>query len=157
MGREGSGGKRGRGPGRPFVKGESGNPAGRPPGSKNLTKLLMERLDDRAEELIDALIERALQGDGAATRIIAERAMPAQKGMLVDFELPERRPDGSMDPVKVQESLLEAVASGKITPADAANISIIFDRIISAKNELLFEQKVFATEQEVIKIAKMVK
>ena len=157
MGNEGGGEKRGRGPGRPFAKGESGNPSGRPPGSKNLTKLLMERLDGRAEELIDALIDRALKGDGAATRIIADRAMPAQKGMLVDFELPEKRPDGSMDPVKVQESLLEAVASGKITPADAANLSIIFDRMMAAKNELLFEQKVLATEQEVMRIAKMVK
>jgi hypothetical protein len=83
--------------------------------------------------------------------------MPVQKGMLVDFELPDRRPDGSMDPVKVQESLLEAVASGKITPSDAANISIIFDRMMNAKNELLFEQKVLGTEQEVLRIAKMVK
>ena len=146
-----------RGRGRPFKAGQSGNPAGRPKGSKNLTKLLLERLDDRAELLIDAIIDRALKGDGAATKIIAERAMPAQKGMLVDFELPERRPDGSMDPVKVQESFLEAVASGKITPADAANLSIIFDRMMAAKNELLFEQKVLATEQEVMRIAKMVK
>ena len=149
--------KQGRGRGRPFEPGQSGNPAGRPKGSKNLTKLLLERLDDRAEELIDALIDRALKGDGAATKIISDRAMPVQKGMLVDFELPDRRPDGSMDPVKVQESLLEAVASGKITPSDAANISIIFDRMMNAKNDLLFEQKVLATEQEVMRIAKMVK
>ena len=149
--------KAARGRGRPFPPGQSGNPAGRPKGSKNLTKLLLERLDDRADELIDAIIDRALKGDGAATKIIAERAMPAQKGMLVDFELPERRPDGSMDLVKVQESLLEAVASGKITPTDAANLSIIFDRMMAAKNELLFEQKVLATEQEVMRIAKIVK
>ena len=149
--------KAARGRGRPFQPGQSGNPAGRPKGSKNLTKLLLERLDDRADELIDAIIDRALKGDGAATKIIAERAMPAQKGMLVDFELPERRPDGSMDLVKVQESLLEAVASGKITPTDAANLSIIFDRMMAAKNELLFEQKVLATEQEVMRIAKIVK
>ena len=83
--------------GRPFKQGESGNPAGRPVGSKSMTKLLMERLDGRAEELIDALIDRALKGDGAATKIISDRVMPVQRGSFVDFDLPERLPDGSMD------------------------------------------------------------
>lgn len=78
--------------GRPFKQGESGNPAGRPVGSKSMTKLLMERLDGRAEELIDALIDRALKGDGAATKIISDRVMPVQRGSFVDFDLPERAP-----------------------------------------------------------------
>ena len=157
MGKEGGGEKRGRGPGRPFAKGEGGNPSGRPPGSKNLTKLLMERLDGRAEELIDALIDRALKGDGAATRIISDRVMPIQKGSFVDFELPERLPDGSMDMVKVQESLLEAVATGKVTPADAAHISMIFDKIMSARNEVYFHDQVFEAVNEVQRIGKLVK
>lgn len=157
MGGDGEGQKRGRGPGRPYQKGESGNRAGRPPGSKNLTKLLLDRLEGRAEELIDALIERAMQGDGAATRIISDRAMPIQKGSFVDFELPERLPDGSMDMVKVQESLLEAVAAGKVTPADAAHLSTIFDKIMSARNEAYFHDQVFDAVNEVKKIGKLVK
>ncbi|MBU3731926.1 MAG: hypothetical protein FGM26_10365 [Beijerinckiaceae bacterium] len=117
----------------------------------------MERLDGRAEELIDALIDRALKGDGAATRIISDRVMPIQKGSFVDFELPERLPDGSMDMVKVQESLLEAVATGKVTPADAAHISMIFDKIMSARNEVYFHDQVFEAVNEVQRIGKLVK
>ena len=146
-----------RGPGRPFPPGESGNPTGRPKGTKNLNKLLMEKLEDRADEIIETLIARALKGDHGAMKIISDRVMPVQKGTLVDFELPERLPDGSMDMVKVQESLLEAVASGKVSPHDAANISVIFDKIISAKNEAHFHDQVFDMVDKVQKIEKFIK
>lgn len=157
MGRDENEPRKPRGRGRPFRPGQSGNPAGRPQGSKNLTKLLLEKLDARADELIDNLIERALKGDASATKIISDRVMPVQKGSFVDFDLPERLPDGSMDIVKVQENLLEAVALGKITPADAAHISLIFDKIMSARNEAYFHDKVFEVVNEVEKIEKLVK
>ena len=157
MGRDENEPKKPRGRGRPFRPGESGNPAGRPQGSKNLTKLLLEKLDARADELIDSLIERALKGDAAATKIISDRVMPVQKGSFVDFVLPERLPDGSMDIVKVQENLLEAVALGKITPADAAHISMIFDKIMSARNEIYFHDQVFDMVDKVQKIEKLIK
>lgn len=153
--KNGSGG--GRGKGRPYQKGESGNPSGRPRGSKNLNKLLLEKIEERSEEIIEVLIERALKGDNGAMKIISDRVMPVPKGVLVDFELPERLPDGSLDMVRVQESLLEAVASGQITPNDAASISIIFDRIMAAKNETFFHDQVLDAVDRVQNIEKLIK
>lgn len=157
MADDGRGGGKSRGPGRPFPRGESGNPTGRPKGTKNLNKLLMEKLEDRADEIIETLIERALKGDNGAMKIISDRVMPVQRGTFVDFDLPKRLPDGSLDMVRVQESLLEAVASGKITPHDAASISVIFDRIVSAKNDAYFHDQVFDAVERVQKIEKLIK
>jgi hypothetical protein len=44
--------KKQRGKGRPFMKGVSGNPAGKPPGARNRTTLaVQELLDGEAEKL----------------------------------------------------------------------------------------------------------
>ena len=49
------------GPGRPFPKGQSGNPAGRPIGARNAATQLAEALlDGEAEALTRKLVELAL-------------------------------------------------------------------------------------------------
>jgi hypothetical protein len=53
----------------PFQPGQSGNPAGRPRGSRNRRTIIVEKLlDDSASELTTAAIERATAGDPAALR-----------------------------------------------------------------------------------------
>jgi Family of unknown function (DUF5681) len=58
-----------RGRGRPFQKGQSGNPAGRPRGSTNrATRAAELLLDGEAEALSRKAIELALAGDDAIVR-----------------------------------------------------------------------------------------
>ena len=53
--------------GRPFEKGQSGNPAGKPRGTRSrLTQAAEALLDGEAEKLTRKAIELALQGDIAA-------------------------------------------------------------------------------------------
>jgi len=60
-----------------FSKRTSGNPAGRPPGSRNRAALLMESmLEDAAEELTSKVIEMASNGDISALRLCFERLFP---------------------------------------------------------------------------------
>ena len=57
-----------------FSKGTSGNPAGRPPGSRDRATLLMESLlEGEAEQLTRKAIELALAGDIATLRLCLER------------------------------------------------------------------------------------
>ena len=63
-----------------FVRGKSGNPKGRPPGSRNRASLLMEDLlDDRAKALTEKAIEKALAGDVFALRLSLDRMMPVRR------------------------------------------------------------------------------
>ena len=69
--------------GRPFPKGESGNPAGRPKGARNRTTLLAEALlEDDAEPLMRKIIDDAMAGDRAARRFLASRLIPAHASSL---------------------------------------------------------------------------
>jgi len=73
--------KRGRGPGRPFEPGKSGNPNGRPKGKPCLTELLRASLAERefdgkrtkAQAVVDALIGEACAGKTAAIQQIFDR------------------------------------------------------------------------------------
>ena len=59
-----------------FVKGQSGNPNGRPRGSQNRYAAFKEAVDASLEDLVSVLIGQALAGDMAAMRLLLERSIP---------------------------------------------------------------------------------
>jgi hypothetical protein len=72
-----------------FQKGQSGNPAGRPRGSRNRSKLLFQdRLDADVAEIADKVVALAKAGDIAAIRLCVDRLLPVRKSEPVEFELP---------------------------------------------------------------------
>jgi len=56
-----------------FQKGQSGNPSGKRPGTLNKRTQLIRLLEDNAENLINKLVECALDGDVQALRFCLER------------------------------------------------------------------------------------
>jgi hypothetical protein len=65
-----------------FQKGQSGNPNGRPKGSKNRMKLLAEGLiGDKAKLIVKKVIEMALNGNEACLRMCMDRILPTQKSV----------------------------------------------------------------------------
>ena len=63
-----------------FKKGRSGNPAGRPRGSRNQARLECEELlQAAAPALMKVLIEKALKGNMQALRLCIERLYPRQR------------------------------------------------------------------------------
>ena len=59
-----------------YVKGQSGNPAGRPKGSQNRHVAFREAVDASLGDLVDVLIKKALEGDMIAMRLVLERSIP---------------------------------------------------------------------------------
>ena len=107
---------------RPFQKGQSGNPGGRPKGARNKATLAMEvLLDGEADRLTRKAVEMALAGDTTALRLCLERIMPARKDRPVTFALPKL--ETAADAVKATAALVEAVAAGDLTPSEAAELS----------------------------------
>ena len=81
-----------------FEKGRSGNPRGRPLGSRNSATLAAEALlEGEAEKLTRKCIELAMDGDTVALRLCLERIYPARKDRPVTFPLP-RSPALAMPP-----------------------------------------------------------
>lgn len=119
------------GSGRQFEDGQSGNPAGRPKGARNRTTLLMqELLEGEAERITRKAVELALEGDTVAIRLCLERLVPVRKDRHVQFALP--RIETAADIPKATAALLEAVASGEITPSESADIGRAVDAHLKA-------------------------
>ncbi len=92
---------------------KSPNPVGRPVGgSTKQTKLLQRMLDD-AGDVVDALLEKAKEGDPASASLILQRILPALRSQSekVQFEF-----DASAPVVRQVEQVLEAIAAGAVAP-----------------------------------------
>ena len=100
-----------------FAKGSSGNPRGRPP---MLSPELRERLDRATPEIIDKVVEKALDGDLAAAKIILDRTAPIPKQSSASVTMPELAMVGTTLADKAG-AILSSVASGDC-PADVGAV-----------------------------------
>jgi Family of unknown function (DUF5681) len=128
-----------------FRKGESGNPDGRPPGSRNKATLLIEKLlDDGAKDIATKAIELAKNGDSAALRLCLDRIAPARKDRHIAFKLPKlEKPEHA---IAAAAAIVEAVANTELTPSEAAEMMKLvegYTRILEAEDH---EQRLRALE-----------
>lgn len=114
-----------------FKPGQSGNPAGKPKGTRNATTLALETLlDGQAKALTQKAIDLALTGDMAALRLCLDRILPPRKDRPVTFTLPPI--NSAQDAAVVVSAVLAAVAAGELTPSDAGEISKLVDSYVKA-------------------------
>ncbi|MDA9396409.1 hypothetical protein WN73_38520 [Bradyrhizobium sp. CCBAU 45394] len=114
-----------------FKPGQSGNPAGKPKGTRNATTVALETLlDGQAQALTQKAIDLALAGDLPALRICLDRIMPPRKDRPVTFELPPI--NSAQDAAKVSSAVLAAVSAGELTPSEAGEISKLIDTWVKA-------------------------
>jgi hypothetical protein len=104
--------------GRPFQKGQSGNPKGRPRGSRNRKTLLAQQLlDDEAGALVRKVLEMALAGDPAAMKLCIDRVVAPRRERAVEIALPRLKTAADLAPV--MGAVTGAAATGRITPSEA--------------------------------------
>lgn len=96
-----------------FRPGHSGNPAGRP---RSESAALQQRLTERAEDVVQAVIDAALSGDMTAAKMILDRVVPPLRPHSESVHIPLV---SSANPADVAGSILGAAVAGSITP-DAA-------------------------------------
>lgn len=128
-----------------FVKGRSGNPAGKPPGTRNRATMLAEQLfDGEAEALARKALEMALSGDSTAMRLCVARILAPRRDRPVAFALPPI--DSAADLHAAMAAVTEAVARGDITPREGAEFAQIVDTFIRAIDATDFERRLSQLE-----------
>ena len=129
-----------------FQKGRSGNPSGRPKGSRNSATLACEALlDGQAEALTQKAIQMGLRGDAMALRLCMDRICPPLKNRLVAFPLPPI--NTARDAADAMSVVMSAVAAGRLTPADAAEISKVVACTVKAFEAAEFVDRLARIEQ----------
>src|SRR5437588_8631841 len=102
----------------PSVQGQSGNPAGRPIGSRNKRSLALEALvEAEGEDFIQKLFSRARAGDAMAIRLLTERLLPPRRERPVPIDLP--RIETAEDARVAAAQITDAVAAGAVSPREA--------------------------------------
>ena len=124
-------GKPRRGPGRRFSAGQSGNPAGKPAGTRHAALVALDAIGQaEAAGVLKAVVEAAQTGDMRAAEIILRRAWPERKGRPLVFELPPM--ETAEDLVKAMGAISAAMASGTLTTEEAAAAASVLDAHRSA-------------------------
>ncbi len=109
-----------------FVRGQSGNPAGRPIGSRNRKALIVEGLlEGDAESLTQRAIELALRGDPTALKLCIERISPRGRDRPVPFPLPPI--EKAADLVVAANWICSGIGTGEISPNEALSLLRVVD------------------------------
>jgi hypothetical protein len=117
-----------------FAKGISGNPAGRPKGSRNWATLLMEAVrEGDATEIVDDAVARAKAGNVMLQKCFIMKLFPTPRHPAIQLEVPEGQ---EADPRALMRAALRAMAAGEITPEEA----LLAARALEKAAKLLFRQ-----------------
>src|SRR5436190_43596 len=129
-----------------FQKGVSGNPNGRPNGSRNRATLALEALlDGEAERITRKVIEMALAGDIVALRLCLERLVPVRHERPISVPIPEL--NAATGAAAKFEVLIGAVADGRLLPSEGEKLANLLAAQSKAKELDELEQRVVALEQ----------
>jgi hypothetical protein len=137
--------QRRRGAGRPFQPGQSGNPAGKPKGIRHRATVLAEQLiDGEAEEIIRTVITKAKQGDVTCLRLCVDRLVPPRRDRPVYFAMPALK--SAEDASKAIAAINAGVASGELTPSEAAELCTVIEVYVRAIEANEFERRLRVLE-----------
>jgi hypothetical protein len=106
-----------------FVRGVSGNPAGRPKGSgfRAGTRAAAALLDAHGEALAEKAIEMALAGDPVAVRFCLGRLLGTRRGHPVEIDLPAVTVPADL--AAAVTAVAAAIAEGSLTPEEGLYLS----------------------------------
>jgi hypothetical protein len=106
--------------------GQSGNPAGKKPGTRHRATLAVEKLlDGEGEELTRKAIELAKDGDLTALKLCLERICPPRKSRPINIDLPDVSSGEGVS--EAQAVVVQKVAESEITPDEGQVLSSILE------------------------------
>lgn len=124
----------------PFKPGQSGNPAGKKPGTKSKK---LQLLESHSKKLLQKLIDLALAGDATALRLCIDRLLPRLR--------PERSPirvnTNANDLVTQAEAIVQAALQGALPPDVARELTAALADVARLKEFTEIEGRIAALEE----------
>lgn len=109
-----------------WKKGTSGNPKGRPKGSRNQATLLaMAAMEGELNNVVRVVINAAKGGDMASARLVIDKLVPAVRERPISIDLPDL--NDSTDCASAQGAVIRAVASGALLPGEGEALSSLIE------------------------------
>lgn len=133
--------------GKPFAKGASGNPAGKPRGARNATLMMLDALSEEyAKPILAAVLRKAGAGDMKAAELLLSRLWPARKGRPVLLENMQPIMTAS-DVVAALGQVTAAVSNGLLSPDEGVAVANIIEAQRRAFETADFELRLLALEK----------
>jgi len=131
--------------GKPWIKGQSGNPAGRKKGCRNwATRLAELYLDGETGGLLRRAVELAHAGSASHMKLLLDRTVPPLRERPAPFPLP--RIDSAADIAPAMDAVLAAVSRGLITTGQAVELSSVVATRLRALEAAEFDRRLSAIE-----------
>jgi hypothetical protein len=129
-----------------FKNGTSGNPSGRPAGSRNKTTLACELLlEGEAEELITTLVAKAKSGNIQALGMCLDRLLPARKDRSINLAA---RDISNLQDLPLQfQDITTAIVEGNITPSEGESLSNILTSHSKIMERVNLDKRIASLEQ----------
>jgi hypothetical protein len=96
------------------------------------------------QTLVRKAIERAKSGDMVALRLCLDRIVPPRRDRPVYFTIPVL--NSAADATKAMAAITSAVASGELTPIEAAQLSCVIETYVKAIEATEIERRLQALE-----------
>ncbi len=133
--------------------GESGNPKGRPAGSRHKATIVAKTLmDGQAKALVQKIIEKALEGDTMCLRVCIERLVPPCKEGPLSVKLP------AIKSVKDLPDLLARIMAllevGELTIGEAQGLSAVAESCRKVLEISEFQAQLEQIREELNEISK---
>jgi hypothetical protein len=128
-----------------WPQGRSGNPRGRPHGSRNRASLLIEHLiAGEGEAIVRTLVDAAKGGDVSAARALLDRLVPPRKERPLKLVLPQLRT--AADARDALAEVAAAVADGTILPGEGEALVRLLEAYARTTSTAELEERIMALE-----------
>ena len=130
-----------------FQKGQSGNPAGRPRGSRNRSKIIADKLTAPVlEKIVDGVAKKAMGGNLVAARLVLNMLAHVRRDERPTCNLPALNTPG--DVLAAMQNVARDVSSGALTAGQGADIGKILDLFLQAHGHVELEGRLRQVERQ---------
>lgn len=131
-----------------WVKGQSGNPRGRPPGRPDARTKITRALMDDGLDVARVVLEAAKEGDLQACNIVLARIAPPMKAQSerVEFDF-----DPCASTAHQIEAVLAAIASGDLSPDSGREVIAAIGTLSNARAVEDLEARIITLEAKEVR------